>query len=277
LSARLALSLLLLLAAPAVAAETTPGGLVLVRQGTLPIILTAPHGGRESVPGAEPRKDRSQTGEYRKWGGFQKGADVNTDVLAQSIAARLAELTGGEPYVVVATFQRKYIDANRPPELALDDRRARPYYDLYHAAIRGFVDEVRGRHARGLLIDVHGQAKDGDVVMRGTLNGHAIQGLLWRAGVHAITGPRGLFGQLEAQGLRVFPGNDVPPHEHSEDAGFIGGYTLDLYGSHNRKGIDAVQMEFGTRYRDKSAVEATARDTARAIATFHETYLKPAR
>ena len=272
-----ALALLLFLVGPAAAAETTANDLVLVRQGTLPIVLTAPHGGREAVPGIEPRTDRTSTGDYRMWGGFQKGADLNTDILAERIAAGIAAITGVEPYLVVARFQRKYIDANRPPALGLDDRRARPYYDHYHAAIRRFVDEVRRRHAGGLLVDVHGQGKDRDVVMRGTLNGRSIEHLLWRSGAAAVTGPSGLFGQLEARGFKVFPGNDVPLREHSEDAGFLGGYTVDLYGSHNRHGIDAVQMEFGTRYRDKSTVEATARDTAKAIAAFYDAYLKSRR
>jgi len=111
--------------------------------------------------------------------------------------------------------------------------------------------------------------------MRGTINGRSIAQLLRRAGVDAVTGPNGLYGQLEARGFKIFPGNDVPPSGHSEDAGFNGGYTLDRYGSHNRGGIDAVLMEFGTRYRDKrSSVDATARDAAKAIVVFHETYLK---
>lgn len=63
-------------------------------------------------------------------------------------------------------YQRKYIDANRPPELALEDSRARPHYDYYHQSVRRFVGEVRKNHPAGLLIDVHGQSKAPDVVMR---------------------------------------------------------------------------------------------------------------
>jgi hypothetical protein len=32
-------------------------------------------------------------------------------------------------------------------------------------------------------------------------------------------------------------------------------------------------MEFGTRYRQKAVLDKSARDTARAIAAFHEAYL----
>jgi len=263
---------------PARAADKTPANLVLVQQGALPIILTAPHGGREAIPGIEPRRDKANVEAYRKWGGFQRGADTNTDSLAQGIAAELAKLTGKKPYLVVAKFSRKYIDANRPPELGLDSPRARPYYDTYHQAVRRFVDEIRGNYPAGLLIDVHGQSKDPDVLMRGTINGRAVERLLRQSGVEAVTGPNGIYGRLEANGFKVFPGNDVPPGGRSEDAGYNGGYTVFTYGSHSLTGIDAVQMEFGSRYRQKAVLDKSASDVAKAIAAFHEAYLKqPAR
>jgi len=122
---------------------------------------------------------------------------------------------------------------------------------------------------------VHGQGKDPDVVMRGTINGRTVQRLMQRRGVDAVTGPRGVFGQLEANGFKVFPRNDVPPRGTSEDAGYKGGYTVFTYGSHNRDGIDAVQMEFGNRYRQKTWLDKSARDAAHAIAAFYEAYLRP--
>lgn len=256
------------------AAERTPADLVLVQQGELPIILTAPHGGREAIAGIEPRRDQANVEAYRKWGGFQRGADTNTDILAQRIAAEITKLTGRKPYLVVARFSRTYVDVNRPPELALDSPEARPYYDIYHQSVRRSIEEILGKYPAGLLIDVHGQGKDPDALMRGTINGRAVERLLRRAGVEAVTGPKGIYGQLEANGFKVFPGNDVPPRGRSEDAGFNGGYTVAIYGSHNRTGIDAVQMEFGTRYRQKPVLDISARDAARAIAAFHEAYLK---
>jgi N-formylglutamate amidohydrolase len=276
-SVSVALLWLAVLAGPSAgAAERTPADLVLVQRGELPIILTAPHGGREAIPGIEPRRDQAGVEAYRKWGGFQRGTDTNTDVLAQRIAAEITKLTGKRPYLVMARFSRTYIDANRPPEFALDAAGARPYYDLYHRSIRRFIDEVLANHPAGLLIDVHGQTKDPEVLFRGTLNGRAVERLLRRAGVEAVTGPNGIYGQLEAKGFKVFPGNDVPPRGRSEDAGFNGGYTVASYGSHNRNGIDAVQFEFGTRYRQKPVLDKSAQDAARAIAAFHEAYLKPA-
>ena len=255
------------------ATDRAPADLVLVQQGSLPVILTAPHGGRAAILIVEPR--RAQDGAPGPWGGVHTGADASTDVLASGIAAELTKLTGRDPYLVVAKFSRKYIDANRPPELGLEDPRARPYYDYYHRSIRRFVNEVRAKYPAGLLIDVHGQGKDPDVIMRGTINGRTVQRLMQRGGVDAVTGPRGVFGQLEVNGFKVFPRNDVPPRGTSEDAGYKGGYTVFTYGSHNRDGIDAVQMEFGNRYRQKALLDKSARDAAHAIAAFYEAYLRP--
>ena len=272
-SAGALLVLALFVLVPAGASERASVDLVLAHEGTLPIILTAPHGGRHAIPDADPR--RAVDGSPGPWGGVHTAGDTETDVLAEGIAAELARITARQPYLVVARFQRRYVDANRPPELALEDPRTRPHYDRYHGAIRRFVDEIRRSHPSGLLVDVHAQRKDRDVIMRGTLNGRSVERLVRRAGVDAIIGAKGVFGQLEAQGFKVFPANDVPPRGTAEDAGFKGGYTVFTYGSHQRDGLDAVQMEFGAAYRGKDVVDRSARDAARAIAAFYEAYLRP--
>ena len=259
----------------ALAFAKSPAELVVVERGTLPIVLTAPHGGREAIPGVAARdiKRAGVVEDSRKWGGAVTSTDGNTDVLALRMAAEIRRLTGQAPYVVVAKFQRRFIDANRPAELAFDSPAALPYYDLYHRSIRDFVDEILRTHPAGLLIDVHGQNKDPGVLMRGTVNGRTVLKLVRRAGVGAITGPEGLFGRLEANGFKVFPANSEGLGARSEDAGLNGGYTTRLYGSDNAGGIDAVQFEFGTVYRRKEAVEKSAVDAARAVVDFHRAYL----
>jgi N-formylglutamate amidohydrolase len=260
-----------LLHAPAQAADKTPADLVLAREGTMPIIITAPHGGREAIPGVTPRDTRGSPSGGR---GCVTNTDTNTDRLAEGIAAEIKALTGKDVYLVMAKFERRFADPNRPPEIGLDSPAARPYYDTYHQAIRRFIDEIRGKYPAGLLIDVHGQKKDPTVLMRGTQNGHSVERLLERAGVPAVTGRNGMFGQLEAHGFKVYPANDVPLGGTSENGGYSGGYTVATYGSHNANGIDAVQMEFGTRYRQPGAVDRSAKDAAKAIVAFYDAHLK---
>jgi len=262
----------------ACAAGGAPQDLMLVHAGTLPIVLTAPHGGRLDIPDVEERTapDAAHAAAFTKWGGFHAGGDHNTDTLALRISAEIEKLTGRRPYLVLAKFKRKFVDPNRPAELAYADPRAAPYYVLYHSTIRKFVDDVRRSHPAGLLLDVHGENKDGEVLMRGTENGNTVAMLVRRAGVRAITGPDGLFGQLEAQGFQVFPSNRLPLRSGAENAGFNGGYTVSAYGSQNADGIDAVQLEFGSRYRRDDALDRSAVQAARAIVGFYKAYLEKA-
>ena len=252
--------------------------MVLVHRGTLPIVLTAPHGGRLAIPGMQVRnaKDPALIAASANWGGVHLEADGNTDVLAVRIASGIEKLTGHAPYLVLAKFERTFIDANRPPEIAYADPAAAPYYDFYRKSVRAFVDEIRSNYPAGLLLDVHGQAKDAGALMRGTLNGETVTLLVRRAGVDSLVGPEGLFGQLEAQGFKVFPSNRAPIRGSSENGGYNGGYTVRAYGSNNANGIDAVQLEFGTRYRKKDEVEKSADAAARAIVTFYKAYLETA-
>jgi N-formylglutamate amidohydrolase len=260
------------------AAARAPEDLVLVRQGTLPIVLTAPHGGRLDIPGVAPRSapDSAHTAAFAKWGGFHRGGDANTDALTLRIAAEIEKLTGRGPYVVLARFRRRFVDANRPAELAYVDPAAAPYYALYQGTIREFVGEIRRTYPAGLLLDVHGEAKDPDVLMRGTSNGDTVTRLVRRGGTEAITGPNGLFGQFETQGFKVFPSNRSSTWRGSENGGYNGGYTVHTYGSHNPEGIDAVQLEFGMQYRRDDALDKTAAQAARAIVTFYKAWLSTA-
>jgi N-formylglutamate amidohydrolase len=178
--------------------------------------------------------------------------------------------------VVLAKFKRSFIDVNRPAELAYADPAAAPYYALYHGTIRRFVDEIRRAYPAGLLLDVHGEGKDADVLMRGTSNGDTVSLLVRRAGAGSITGPNGLFGQLETQGFKVFPSNLMPLGHGSENAGYNGGYTVNTYGSQNAGGIDAVQLEFGGRYRRDGELDKSAAQAARAIVAFYKAYLEAA-
>ena len=251
---------------PALATGTTDG-LVYTQKGTLPIILTAPHGGKEKVPGVELR-----TGGGAK--NFKVVLDTRTHELATAIAADLEAMLGGSVYVVAAEFSRKYIDANRSFEEGAETPAAKPYYDRYHNAIRADVDEVRARFKRGLLVDVHGQGQTDhlDQVMRGTRNGATCKQLIATFGDKAVVGPTGLFGLLEHNGLKVFPANQSPLIR--EDA-LNGGYTVATYGSSTDSGIDAFQMEFGTNLRAAASIKSTANATAKSIAAFYRAYIAP--
>jgi N-formylglutamate amidohydrolase len=230
---------------------------VSARRGTIPVVLTAPHGGEEAVPGVPPRKSGTRT------------TDVNTLRLTEAIEAELTASGAGTPYVVAARFSRKFIDANRDEHEALEDRAARPVYAAYHARVREFIAEIRAKFpAGGLLLDIHGQSTEPDTIVRGTQDGTTVPDLLKRHGAAALVGPNSVLGALAASGYTVFP--TYPPPNPKEMRAYNGGFTVVTYGSHQRGGIDAIQLEFGVNVRRRPSL---AKDVAAAIARFHATYL----
>ncbi len=233
-------------------------GAVTAESGHLPIIITAPHGGRDGIAGVAPREGKG----VRQ---FNRKTDTNTARVAEELADALERKLGRRPYVVIARFQRKYIDANRPAKDAYESPDAKAVYDAYHAAIASARGDVAARWGRGALLDVHGQAMIPDAVIRGTQNGRTISALIERSGRAALTGERGLFGQLARHGLKV-----VPPvgSEDLEPAGYNGGFTVRTYGSADEHSVDAFQLELGRGLRETKVISDTAEKLAGAIADF---------
>ncbi|HVJ79855.1 MAG TPA: hypothetical protein VNC50_02200 [Planctomycetia bacterium] len=252
---------------PAPIAPNSPQGneLVLLETGDLPVILSAPHGGTKDVPGASPRKGE---GLKKVPGGFVTGRDVNTDALTLKLAEALEAKTGKRPYLAVARFHRKFVDANRAPQEAYEQEAAKRVYDAYHAGLDKFAREVRKRFKSGLLLDLHGQSSDPTTIFRGTRNGKTVALLVERFGKKAHVGAESFFGLMKAQGLNGFPLED-----DRERAGFTGGYIVGTYGSDGGYGIDAIQLEFGGDFRKPAAQADTAKKLAVAIEEFTKRYL----
>lgn len=238
---------------------------ISVWAGTLPLILSAPHGGREPIPSIARRRGVGVAQ-------FTTGRDNNTDVLAELLAGKLGERLGGKPFVVIGRFDRKFLDVNRPPSGAYESAAAKPYYDAYHRALLESSEKVRTQWGGGLLLDLHGQGVEKEAIFRGTDNGATVGGLMQRYGNDAINGPHSIFGQLAARGYKVLP----DPSGSERERHYVGGYTARTYGSHRGTNIDAIQLEIGTRLREKNNLERTATDLAQAIEGFARHYL-PAR
>jgi glutamine amidotransferase-like uncharacterized protein/N-formylglutamate amidohydrolase len=236
---------------------------ITVAAGGLPITLTAPHGGRAALAGVPERKGSGATR-------FNPKADTDTDTLTEKLADALEQKLGKRPYVVIARFHRKYLDANRRPQDAFDSAEAQATYEAYHAAIASACKEVTSRWGRGVVLDIHGQASQPGVVLRGTQNGKTVSDLLSRSGREAVVGETSLLGQLAKQGCAVFPevGSSDP-----ESTNYSGGYTVGTHGSSSGGTIDAIQLELGTKYRDTKAIGDSADKLANAITSFAKSYL----
>ena len=236
--------------------------LLTLTTGNLPLVLVAPHGGRESVPGIGIRQGKGVPQ-------FKTGRDHNTAELAEAIAVKLGEISGAKPFLVIARFDRKYIDANRPSTGAFEALEARPYYVAFHSAIDEACKQIRKVWGRGLLLDIHGQATESNAIFRGTRHGKSVADLVQKFDRRALTGPHSILGQLTLRGYRILP----DPRVNDRESRYSGGHTVQSYGSHRATGIDAIQLEFGTRLRARDNLDRTAADVAAAIRFFAREYL----
>ncbi|MBL8822945.1 MAG: N-formylglutamate amidohydrolase [Planctomycetia bacterium] len=228
---------------------------IIISEGTMPVILSAPHGGTVDIPGVEERSGGDTVAQ------FTTVRDINTDLLALELADALKKKLNGTPYVVVARFSRKYIDANRPAQGAYESEKARPIYDAYHQALETACKKVKSKWGSGLLLDIHGQAVQADAIFRGTLNGKSLSLLNQRFGSAALTGKHSFQKRLEEKGYLFKPDSE----SNEKETRFTGGYITQHYGSHTGYGIDAIQLEMGGKYTGKANRAKTASDLADAI------------
>jgi len=246
--------------------EQGPARLLTVWAGMLPIILSAPHGGRESIPGVPVRRGIGVPQ-------FTTERDNNTAELAEAIGRALGDRLDAKPFLIVARFERKYVDANRPHAAAYESVAAKPYYEAYHRALEDASERVRQRWMGGMLLDIHGQGAEADTIFRGTDNGRSVSALQQKFGNEALTGPKSIVGQLALKGYKVIPNGVGEAREQR----YTGGYTTRTYGSHRGTQINAIQLEIGTNLRARAKLDRTAIDLADSIAVFARQYILAAR
>jgi N-formylglutamate amidohydrolase len=134
-------------ALPRTASADSP--LVISSEGSLPLLLTVPHDGEESI-GSVPVRTAGAT-----------IRDLGTRPLAEKVASLLEQKLKARPRLVIAKFSRKYLDANRAEQDAMQSAVALPTYQAYHAEIARHVSELRAAFPQGaLLLDIHGQSED---------------------------------------------------------------------------------------------------------------------
>ena len=115
--------------------------------GNLPIVLTAPHGG----------KVRPETIPNRTTG--VRDRDDNTEELARAVAAELFARSGRHAHFVASHLHRSKLDPNREiKEAAEGNAIAERTWMEFHAAIRGALATAVEQHGFAFLIDLHGHA-----------------------------------------------------------------------------------------------------------------------
>ena len=235
--------------------------------GTLPVLLTCPHGAPVS---AKPDGVSARTGRGPGCPTNKVLGDSFTRDITTAVAQLLLETLGEAPYVVIAEYHRKFIDANRSEKCAFnagEAAAAEPLFAEYHQTIRKFIDEIRAENGlRGFLFDIHGTntiKNDAADVYIGTDNGNSVL-RLFTSDPCAVFGRRSLRGMLQAAGYVVSP----PRQGIAENPQVDGGFTTQTYGSSHAGGLDAMQLEIAHPIRQSEpGRKAFIEHLGRAIAS----------
>jgi hypothetical protein len=255
------------------------------RAGTLPIIVSAPHGGS-----LEPAEIPSRTSGTTV-------TDVATEDLARAVADALASKTGRQPSLVICRLKRTKVDVNR--EIG-EGTQGNPFAEQAWREFHGFLDAARAlattAHGRALLVDVHGHGHPKPRVEIGYLLGAAdldrtdsdlddpawarqssIRTLAAESGLRfsaLLRGPESLGGRLDRAGYLAVPGPATP--SPGSDPYFEGGYITRRHGSADGGPVSAVQLELPSPgVRDTPASRAHfAAVLADALAAFFAAHFR---
>lgn len=126
--------------------------------GTLPIVISAPHGGYEKV---EEMADRTYAARRQ---------DIKTRELTLVMQEAFKELTNGQPYVIISNLHRIKMDPNRPMEIASQgDSLSEISYNDFHGFIKMAEADVKEKWGRGMYFDVHAHHRKYPVIELGYL------------------------------------------------------------------------------------------------------------
>ncbi len=241
-----------------------PTTFVYVQKGNLPIIISAPHGGNDVIPGVPVRTGVGVPN-------FVTVRDTGTEELAYTLATSIQQRFGRAPFVVVAKVSRQYVDINRSAAEAYEHADAKIVYDYYHKMMKTYTKTAANRFHGGVVIDLHGQATSSSTAFRGTRNGGTVRHLRTAFGQSAHDGPNSLFGLLVTRGWTV----DPQPLSGTENTNFNGGFIVGAYGSQQATAVDAQQFELGSNFRSTAAARSqTAADLTEALVSYARLYLR---
>eukprot|EP01059_Diplonema_ambulator_P017237 TRINITY_DN29217_c0_g1_i1.p1 TRINITY_DN29217_c0_g1~~TRINITY_DN29217_c0_g1_i1.p1 ORF type:complete len:320 (+),score=32.90 TRINITY_DN29217_c0_g1_i1:35-961(+) len=218
--------------------------------GNIPIVLSAPHGGKAVLEGTVPRVDPGSEIDPT----FCRTSDMRTYELTKGVVSRLWQDYGVKPCYVLAKCHRKYVDLNRPPSRAYarDAPSAALYYYAYHTLLTSCISNAG---PSPLLLDIHGHGRAATShIYRGTIHGRTCSLQTDIPHGHPALAKMASHGRWKL----------IPHHGIRENYDINGGWTVQTYGISSYRGTNAIQLEFGKDHRLNDDGIANA---AEAIAT----------
>ncbi|HUH11544.1 MAG TPA: Ig-like domain-containing protein, partial [Longimicrobiales bacterium] len=249
--------------------------------GTLPIIVSAAHGGH-LLPDELPE---------RSWGVTVR--DTNTQELARQIAQAFVARTGRAPHIIISRLHRRKLDANRDIEEAAQGSF---FAEWAWREFQGFIDVAKqaaaGAHGGGFYIDLHGHGHPNARLELGyllraselELSDSVLDAASWLAEESSIRtlaarsplpfaellrGEGSLGSGFERLGYPAVPSGPQP--DPGGEPYFNGGYNTRRHGSMDGGPIDGVQIE--AHYSDVRDTEASRAAFASALAEILEVFL----
>ena len=226
-----------------------------LEDGTMPLVLIAPHGG-DLTPADLP--DRTCTG-------CVLVNDTNTRALALAIASAFELRVNRRPFVVVNRLNRRKFDGNRDLlEATGGHLPLEAFWNLYQSRIDSAVARAKRLHPRALVIDLHGHGHAvprlelgylltasslrlpdgqlGPIVAQSSIGGLHRAAASGDSGVALLRGPRSLGARFRSLGVPAVPSdNDAAPLVDQDY--FNGGYNTSRRGSLLGGAVDAIQIE----------------------------------
>lgn len=227
-------------------------GYVEYHPGTLPLVITAPHGGS-----LEPVEIPN-----RGWG--TTGQDRETKALTLAIRDAVLARTGAYPHVIISNLHRIKLDPNRE---IVEAAQGNAYAERAWWEFQLFADEagelVEEAFGQGLHLDIHGHGHDINRLelgyllsgtdlsqQEGVLSGAAyvnkssVKALAQREGndlTSLIRGPWSLGTLLEDRFIPAVPSATQP--NPLQDPYFNGGYNTVRHGSRDGGHVSGIQIE----------------------------------
>lgn len=256
-------------------------GYIEYRCGSLPLIITAPHGGYLSPDSLPTRACQGATT-------VQDGFTLE---LAQAIDSMYALNHACRPHVIISHLHRRKLDPNRDSiEASCDDVRSMAIWRAFHGFVQAARDTLQLKHGKGILLDLHGHAhtkqrielgyqltadhlRSGDSAINSAFRVQrsgirSLVALNLGAQTHSelLRGPQALGSWLHASGYPSVPSQQDTAPLVGEPF-FSGGYITERHGSMFGGSVDAVQLEhYMTGIRNTAANRARYADTLRLVA-----------
>jgi hypothetical protein len=225
-----------------------------VRTGTLPIILTVPHGGTL----------KPDTLLSRRYG--VTGIDSNTVPLSEMIIEELEKRYGGKPHAIISRLSRSKLDPNRDlEEAAQGDPTAVAAWHRFHDSAQKACNSVMKKSGVGLLLDIHGHRHldqrvelgyliKADILKQSDAELNTNAALIASTSIREldkrspqsfaelVRGPQSLGGLLELRGFRCMPGPSKATPAFLAGY-FSGAYDVTAHGSSKSGTVSAIQVE----------------------------------